>query len=165
MIKPETGIPRIGVGAIIFDPSNRVLLVRRGTPPARGRWSIPGGKQEAGETLIEACLREVLEETGLTITLGPVVAVVERIQEGFHYVIVDFLACTDKKSFVEIIPAGDVIDAQWIDPADISNCNLVEGLTEIISRSRMIRFDGSNGGLRSTPRSQSDYIAHACPAH
>nr|MCS5566271.1 NUDIX domain-containing protein [Methylococcales bacterium] len=85
-------LPRVGVGAVVFDQQGRVLLVKRNSPPKLGYWTVPGGKQESKETLVQACTREVLEETGLSITVGPVVAVVERMQGIFHYVIIDFLA-------------------------------------------------------------------------
>ncbi|MFM8332847.1 MAG: NUDIX domain-containing protein [Candidatus Methylumidiphilus sp.] len=82
--------PALGVSAIIFDAAERVLLIQRGQPPAQGFWHVPGGKLEAGERLIAAACRKVKEETGLDVIIGPIMAVVERWQEGFHYVIVDF---------------------------------------------------------------------------
>lgn len=87
--------PRVGVGAVVVH-DGRVLLVRRGKEPLRGRWVVPGGTVEAGETLQEALVREVREETGLTVRPGEVVFVFDRIlrEEGevrYHYVIVDYL--------------------------------------------------------------------------
>ena len=61
---PET--PLVGVGAIIIE-EDRVVLVKRGHPPLEGKWSIPGGVLEIGETLRKAAVREALEETGLTV--------------------------------------------------------------------------------------------------
>ncbi|MGH8547976.1 MAG: NUDIX hydrolase [Methylococcales bacterium] len=163
-IDSEIGLPRVGVGAVIFNPDSKLLLIKRNTPPARGRWSIPGGKQEAGETLVAACLREVLEETGLAITLGPIVAVVERMQENFHYVIIDFLAGIKKGGPFTLSPAGDVSDARWVSLRDLHGYDLVEGLAEIIHISQTLVIDGPNGGLRETNRSQSDFVARPCPA-
>lgn len=89
--------PVIGVGAVVFR-GTEVLLVRRGRPPSLGRWSLPGGKQKLGETVAEAAVREVMEETGLTVAAGAVAAVVDLIEPDekgrirFHYTVVDLLA-------------------------------------------------------------------------
>ena len=72
---PET--PLVGVGAIIIE-EDRVALVRRGHPPLKGRWSIPGGVLEVGETLRTAVVREAFEETALTIEPGELLGVFER---------------------------------------------------------------------------------------
>src|SRR5262245_51040986 len=71
--------PIVSVGAIALD-ANRVLLVKRGHAPLKGHWSLPGGVVEVGETLEAALAREVLEETGLTIDVGPVVEVLDRVE-------------------------------------------------------------------------------------
>ena len=71
--------PMVAVGAVILD-GDRVLLVQRGHEPLKGEWSLPGGVVEIGETLTAALVREVLEETGLDVVVGPVVEVLDRIQ-------------------------------------------------------------------------------------
>ena len=89
--------PVVGVGAVVWR-DDRVLLIRRGTPPKQGAWSLPGGKQELGETVAAAAAREVWEETGIRITVADVVAVVDLIQRDeqdqlqYHYTLVDVLA-------------------------------------------------------------------------
>jgi 8-oxo-dGTP diphosphatase len=89
--------PVVGVGAVVFRGGD-VLLIRRGKAPLRGQWSLPGGRQELGETVVDAVRREVREEAGIEIDVRDVVAVVDRIdrdQDGtvrFHYTLVDLLA-------------------------------------------------------------------------
>jgi ADP-ribose pyrophosphatase len=89
--------PKVAVGAVVFK-DERVLLVRRGQPPSKNLWAIPGGSVEIGETLQEAAEREILEETGIKIQAGePVFTfdVIDRDGTGkirFHYVIVDLAA-------------------------------------------------------------------------
>ena len=82
------------MGAVVIH-SGRVLLVRRGKEPLRGRWLVPGGTVELGETLEEAVVREVREETGVTVRPRGVALVFDRIQRDgqgclYHYVIVDY---------------------------------------------------------------------------
>jgi 8-oxo-dGTP diphosphatase len=89
--------PIIGVGAVVID-GGKVLLVRRGQEPLKGEWSLPGGALELGETLQQGVVREVLEETGLTVVPDGIVEVLDRISLDelsgrirYHYVLVDFL--------------------------------------------------------------------------
>ena len=87
--------PLVGVGAVIVH-EGRVLLVQRGTEPARGRWSIPGGLIEVGEALSEAVVREVREETGLQVEPVELIEILDRIHRDgdrvrYHYVIADYL--------------------------------------------------------------------------
>ena len=81
--------PELCVGAIAVD-EGRLLLVRRGRGQAAGAWSVPGGRVEAGETLAEAVLRELAEETGLEGVCDELVGWVERMGPDHHYVILDF---------------------------------------------------------------------------
>src|ERR1051325_7459341 len=106
--------PIVGVGAVILHKS-RVLLVKRGSPPLLGAWSLPGGAVELGETLRTAAEREVQEETGLIVKAGEVLEVLDRIIPGkgapqYHYVLVDFL-CTVIGG--ELRAGGDAADVKW----------------------------------------------------
>jgi 8-oxo-dGTP diphosphatase len=107
--------PIVGVGAVVID-GERVLLVRRCNEPSKGEWSIPGGAVEAGETLDAAVRREVREETGLDIVVGPVVEVLDRIRKDadgraqFHYVLVDFICHPCGGSLAS---ASDAAEVAW----------------------------------------------------
>ena len=109
-------LPRVAVGAIVFK-DHKVLLVRRGKPPAEDLWSIPGGSVEIGETLSAAAEREIFEETGITIhALKPVYTfdVIERDASGrtrFHYVIVDLEADYVRG---DIRAGDDAAEAHWV---------------------------------------------------
>ena len=114
--------PRVAVGAIVFK-DHKVLLVRRGKPPAENLWAIPGGRVEVGETLQEATEREILEETGVTIrALEPVYTfdVIDQDARGrtrFHYVIIDLTA-----DYVRGEPrAGDDASAaRWVSSDELA---------------------------------------------
>lgn len=107
--------PLVGVGAVIVH-ENRVLLVQRGTQPAKGVWSIPGGLIEVGEMLHEALIREVREETGLKVEPISLIELLDRIfREGdrvrYHYVIADYLCRVVGGT---LNAASDAADAQWV---------------------------------------------------
>ena len=128
--------PVVGVGAAILD-GDRVLLVKRGHAPLKGHWSLPGGTVELGETLENALAREVREETGLEITIGPVVEVFDRIDRSpdgriaYHFVIVDF-ACTTTGG--HLAHASDAEDARWVQVSDLGFYNVTEKATTVIHK-------------------------------
>jgi ADP-ribose pyrophosphatase YjhB (NUDIX family) len=155
-------VPAIGVGGIIFN-GHRVLMVKRNQPPAQGLWSIPGGKQEAGETLVEACRREIEEETGLVIEVKQLVAVVERRLEGFHYVILDFLAVLLDPAAMAPSAQTDVSEAKWVFLDELPDYPLVDGLFDIIMRSYQTWVGGYVAGLHDATQQQSDFILPAGP--
>ena len=117
--------PLVGVSAVVFH-ADSVLLVRRAKAPLAGEWSLPGGAVELGETLEQAILREVAEETGLTVGVLKVLEVLDHIEQDvsgrirFHYVLVDFLCSVrfadghvQQAGKCELHPATDVSDARW----------------------------------------------------
>ncbi len=118
--------PRIAVGAVVIH-RDRVLLVRRGNPPAKDIWAIPGGGVHLGETLQDAAEREILEETGITIRAGePIYAfdLVERDDQGwvrFHYVIVDLTA---EYLFGEPVPGDDAAEVRWVSAQELAELHV-----------------------------------------
>ncbi|MEW5723109.1 MAG: NUDIX hydrolase [Thermodesulfobacteriota bacterium] len=112
--------PIVGVGGVIFD-GPAVLLVKRAKDPGRGQWTIPGGAVKTGETLAEAVRREMAEEVGLAVSVGPLIEVVERIipdEQGrvlYHYVILDFLCHPDGGA---LRPGSDADEARFVRPEE-----------------------------------------------
>lgn len=152
-------VPAVGVSALVFDRQGRVILVRRGRPPAQGKWHAPGGRLEAGESLISAALREVWEETGIDgIRLGPIVAVVERQVEGFHYLIVDLVGFLDIPDPPLPKAGDDAAEARWISPHEWSRYDLGDGLLPILARAQRLH-QGCCGGLVDVDGRGTDFVA------
>src|SRR5262249_24636682 len=134
--------PIVAVGAVVLDDARRVLLVRRGRPPAQDLWSVPGGAVEPGETLLEACAREVREETGLEIGVGARVEVVERITRDeagrvrFHYVIHDFVARVRGGT---LAAGSDCAEARWVTLAEAAQLATTEGLLPVLRAAAQMR--------------------------
>jgi mutator protein MutT len=128
--------PFVGVGAVIVD-GDRVVLVRRAVPPLQGEWSLPGGAVEVGETLEACVVREMAEETGLAVEVGPVIEVLDRIVHDasgrvqFHYVLVDYL-CWPIGG--ELRAATDVDDVALVAAAELPRYSLAETATAVIAR-------------------------------
>jgi 8-oxo-dGTP diphosphatase len=121
--------PEVCVGAIAVT-DGRLLLVRRGRGPAAGEWSIPGGRVEGGETLAEAVVRELAEETGIEGVCDRLVGWVERIGAGYHFVILDFLVTVLEPAAPT--PGGDAVEAEWVPLDEVPHRRLVEGLAEFL---------------------------------
>lgn len=127
-------LPVVAVGAFVFDADGRVLLIERGAPPGVGLWTLPGGKLEMNETLAQAVAREVREETGLVVEVGGLACVVERMTEGYHYVILDYLA---RPIGGTLAPASDVRDARWVTSDELASLPLTDGLLPLLERARV----------------------------
>jgi len=135
--------PYVGVGAVIVH-EGRVVLVKRRYEPLAGKWSIPGGAVEIGETL-EACVaREMLEETGFEVEVGPVIEVLDRITHDdasrvlYHFVLVDYLCWPIGGG----LRAGtDVAEAVLVDPSELGEYELTEKAVAVIERALELARD------------------------
>ncbi len=121
--------PQLCVGAIARR-RDELLLVRRGAEPGLGQWSVPGGRVEEGESLAEAVVRELREETGLDGVCGPLVGWVERITPEHHFVILDFEVTVEHG---EPLAADDADDARWVPLSSFGELDLVEGLAGFLT--------------------------------
>lgn len=148
---PDAPIP--SVGGIVFN-GERVLLVRRGKEPNKGRWSIPGGAVELGEGVRQAVEREVLEECGVHVRAGQVMEAVDIIQRDapsqgasghsalasseprFHYVVVDFL-CEYLSG--EPVPGDDVAETRWAHPDEFDALDVLPSARAVIAQALAMR--------------------------
>jgi 8-oxo-dGTP diphosphatase len=122
--------PVVAVGGIAVR-DGALLLVRRGNAPEAGRWTIPGGRVEVGETLAEAVERELLEETGLDVRCEGLRGWVERILPDFHYVILDF-DVTVRAVDDAPVAGGDAVSVSWVPMAEVGSLETVSGLVEFL---------------------------------
>lgn len=128
--------PIIGVGAVVLV-DGKVVLVKRGHPPLQGEWSLPGGAVELGETLEAACRREVQEETGLTVDIGRVIEVFDRIsldpaaRVQYHFVLVDYLC---RATGGTLGCGSDASDVVLVDPGHLDEYALTDKAQQVIAR-------------------------------
>lgn len=158
--------PYVGVGAVIVD-EGLVLLVKRKYEPLAGQWSLPGGAVEVGETLEECVAREMREETGLEVEIGPVIEVFDRItrdEDGrvrYHFVLVDYLCWPVGGA---LAAASDVADVVFAAPAELGRYGLTAKATAVIERAlelhdrsdRSVRSDRSDRSERSNGHNPND---------
>ena len=130
-------VPAVGVLLIQADA---LLLIRRGHPPDQGKWSLPGGRLEWGETLTEAARREIREETGLDVSIGEMAGVVDLIiREGdtvaFHYVILNYFATITAGT---PRPGDDADAVQWVPLARLPEWDVSPSLRDFLRQRQLI---------------------------
>jgi 8-oxo-dGTP diphosphatase len=139
--------PIVGVGGVVIE-ERRALLIRRGSEPLLGQWSIPGGTLELGETLVQGTERELMEETGLAVRVLDLIEIFERIDFGsgadetwstleerrrprFHFVIADYLC---HRISGEAVAGGDVTDVAWARETELERFQLTPTATRVIRK-------------------------------
>jgi 8-oxo-dGTP diphosphatase len=155
MTDGEGGVPC--VGAVVHDSAGRLLLVRRANEPGRGRWSVPGGRVEAGEDDAAALVREVAEETGLAVEPGPLVGGVRR----GPYAITDYRATVTGGT---LLAGDDALEVRWCSAADLARLPLVDGLLEALAEWDALPRDAPAGVVRSPDALTRDARSHDATA-
>ncbi len=127
--------PVVGVGAVIVQ-DGRVLIIKRAHEPRQGEWSLPGGRVELGETLVDATRREIKEETGLDVDVGALIELFDRVhrrdgQVQYHFVIADFL-CTPCGG--TLTAADDALDVAWVTPEELEGYGVNEHAAAVIRK-------------------------------
>ncbi|HMI85759.1 MAG TPA: NUDIX domain-containing protein [Polyangiaceae bacterium] len=126
-------VPVVAVGGVVLAPGPHVLLIKRGTAPLLGQWTLPGGRLRGGETIAAALEREVLEETGIRVTAGRLIEVIEIVTEGYHYVVHDHLCRPIDAS--EVPKAGDdAAEARYVGPSELPSFNVTEAVARVVRR-------------------------------
>lgn len=137
------------VGAVICDASERILLIRRGNPPAQGRWSLPGGRIESGETAEAAIVREVREETGLRVrVLSEVGTVMRDTGTGDRYVIRDFRCVVVGDDTP--VAGDDALDAGYFTADELTQLPTSSGLLQALGEWGVLPAQApANGAIQS----------------
>ena len=153
--------PVVGVGAVVYvtgaeaarlgvadAPDRGVVLIRRRYEPLAGEWSLPGGTLEVGETLAAAVARELLEETGLVVDVGPVIEVFDRImldagrRVQYHFVLVDYLC---RVAGGRLDPGTDAAAVVIADAAQLTPFDLTQKALDVIARGMELAKDKGEG--------------------
>ena len=119
------------VGAIVTDGRGRLLMIKRGHDPGAGLWSIPGGRIEPGETDAEALVREMIEETGLTVEVGRLIGRVQR--PGLNGAVIDIRDYAATVIGGTLHAGDDAADARWVAPGELESLDITEGLIDALT--------------------------------
>ncbi len=141
MAKEYPATPIVGVGAVVVR-DGRALIIRRGHEPRKGEWSLPGGAVELGERLTDAVRRELREETGLDVEVGPIVETFDRVHHDadgrvrYHFVIVDYLC---RAPAGEARAGDDADEVRWIEEGEIAAYGINAHAAAVLRRALAMR--------------------------
>lgn len=147
MAREYPSAPVAAVGGVVLD-GDRVLLVRRALPPRQGEWSLPGGLLELGESLADGVRRELREETGLDVEVGPIVETFDRVHRDdvgrirYHFVIVDFLC---RPAGGSLQPGDDAAEVRWVAHREVAALGVNAFAVAVIARAFAVR-DAAEAG-------------------
>lgn len=147
MARDYPAAPVAAVGGIVIRDGS-VLLVKRAFPPRQGEWSLPGGRLELGESLTDGVRREVEEETGLEVEVGPLVEVFDRVHRDetgrirYHFVIVDFLC---RPCGGALRAGGDAADVRWVAQEEVAALGVNAHAVAVIDRGFRLQSGGQAG--------------------
>ncbi|HIJ62031.1 MAG TPA: NUDIX hydrolase [Rhodospirillaceae bacterium] len=134
MSVPSPTAPVVGVGAVVWK-DGRFLLIRRGRPPRQGSWSLPGGRQELGETVFQTAVREIREETGVAIRVLDIAGVVDLIDRDgddilYHYTVIDVLAVWLSG---DAVAGDDAMAVAWVEPGQLDDYGATEAVRRVVA--------------------------------
>ena len=121
----SVGRPELCVGVVAVSGA-QLLMIRRGTEPEIGQWSLPGGRVEAAESVVSAVVRELAEETGLEGVCGPFMGWVERSGFGHHHVILNFEVTL--LGDADPVAGDDASEVRWVPLLEVAGTDLVDGM-------------------------------------
>ena len=134
------GHPMVGVHALVFK-EGRILLAKRSKEPSKGKWSIPGGRLELGETIFEAAKREVREECSVEIEIDKLLDIEDAIirdEDGsikYHFVVIHLLA---RYTGGEVKAQSDADDCRWVTPEEMARLDMPSSLRDVLKRNRIL---------------------------
>lgn len=129
----QSGLHPVPAVGVVCWRGDQVLLIKRGRAPRLGEWSIPGGKVNRGESLHDAALRELFEETGIVAEIGPLLAVCEIIEPQFHYVLIDYVASWKSG---EARAGDDAAEARFMSLDEAMSLITKDDIQDVLMRSR-----------------------------